>query len=241
MALKKYLKPHLKDLCADCQTRYEKNPLRILDCKVDKDQALMQNLPNILDYLSAESKSKFDKLKELLTLLDVDYEVDSHLVRGLDYYDYHVWEYISDEDGLALGAGGRYNTLVEKLEGPHLPAIGFGLGLDRIMLALKKILPTSEIPQDLDAYIMCVNEEEKIYGIRLAQDLRLNHIKTEINSNNLSLKSQFKVADSLNSKFLLILNSEDLKKGLINVKDNATKEEVKIDENEIVDYLISNI
>lgn len=240
-ALKDYLKPYINDLCEDCRVRYEKNPLRILDCKIDKDSKIFQNMPNILDYLSNDAKIKFEKLKSLLTLLDVDYEIDNKLVRGIDYYDYHVWEYISDESGLALGAGGRYNSLVKDLDGPDIPAIGFGIGIDRLIGEIKKNLEDRSLPHNIDVYIMGVNEEEKIYGVQLAQDLRLNRVITEINSNNLSLKSQFKVADSLNAKFLIILNSEDLAKGLINVKDNHTKEEIKIDENEIIDYIISNI
>ncbi len=240
-ALKEYLKPYLNDLCEDCRTRYEKNPLRILDCKVDKDSQVFQNMPNILDYLSDDAKLRLEKLKSLLTMLEVDYEIDSKLVRGIDYYDYHVWEYISDDSGLALGAGGRYNSLVKTLDGPDMPAIGFGIGIDRLIGEIKKNLEDRPMPHNVDVYIMCVNEEEKIYGETLAQSLRLNRVITEINSNNLSLKSQFKVADNLNAKQLIILNSEDLQKGLVNIKDNATKEEVKIDENEVIDYLISNI
>lgn len=240
-ALKEYLKPYINDLCDDCKIRYEKNPLRILDCKIDQDSQVFKNMPNILDYLSLDAKVRFEKLKNLLTLMDIDYEIDSKLVRGIDYYDYHVWEYIDDETHLALGAGGRYNKLVKMLDGPDMPAIGFGLGIDRIMAVLKQKLEGKEVLQNIDAYIMCVNEEEKIYAARLAQDLRLNHLCCELNSNNLSMKSQFKVADNLHSKLLIILNSDDLAKGLINVKDNATKEEVKIDENEIIDYIISNI
>ena len=239
-ALKEYLKPYIKDLCPDCQTRYETNPLRILDCKVDKDNEIFKNVPVITDYLSESAKNKFKKLQEMLTILDVDYEVNTHIVRGLDYYDYNVWEYMNDE-GITLGAGGRYNHLVENLGGPNLPAVGFALGLERIILELKDKLEGKEINNQVDVYIMSVSEEEKMYASNIAQNLRLNNIPTEINSTNLSLKSQFKIADKLQAKFLVILNNDDLSKGLVNVKDNATKEETKIDENEIVDFLLANI
>ena len=239
-ALKEYLKPYIKDLCPDCQTRYETNPLRILDCKVDKDNEIFKNVPVITDYLSESAKNKFKKLQEMLTILDVDYEVNTHIVRGLDYYDYDVWEYINGE-GITLGAGGRYNHLVENLGGPNLPAVGFALGLERIILELKDKLEGKEINNQVDVYIMSVSEEEKMYASSIAQNLRLNNIPTEINSTNLSLKSQFKIADKLQAKFLVILNNDDLSKGLVNVKDNATKEETKIDENEIVDFLLANI
>ncbi len=238
--LKKYFEPHLEELCPDCQNRYQTNPLRILDCKVDKDLSIFKNVPKISDYLSLESKDYFQKLKEYLTLLDVDYELDPNLVRGLDYYDYDVWEYTTP-DGIAIGGGGRYNNLVKELGGPELPAVGFALGVDRLIIELKKLLEGKTINKEIDCYIMSINEEEKRFALTIAQDLRLNNVICEINSTNLSLKSQFKLADNYHAKFLIILNSEELNKGLITVKDNATKEEIKLDEKDLVDYIISNI
>ncbi len=240
-ALVKYLTPYINELCDDCKKRFNSNPLRILDCKIDKNNDILKNVPKISDYLSKESKERFDKLKMLLTNLDIDYEIDEKIVRGLDYYDENVWEYITTDNGITLGGGGRYNSLVENLGGPNLPAVGFALGIERIILELKNKINISNLQNNIDVYIMSVNEEEKMQSIILAQNLRLNNVITEMNSNNLSLKSQFKIADSLNAKFLVILNSEDLNKGLINVKDNATKEEMKIDESEIVDWILGNI
>lgn len=236
-----YLTPHIKELCEDCQNRLKSNPLRILDCKIDKDNEILKNVPKISEYLSEESKIRFDKVKEYLNILDINYEVDERIVRGLDYYDENVWEYIADTDGVTLGAGGRYNHLVENLDGPNVPAVGFAMGLERIILNIKENIDSKNLDQAVDVYIMSVNEEEKIHALQIAQYLRLNNIATEINSNNLSMKSQFKVADSLHAKFLIILNSEDLQKGLINIKDNATKEEIKIDESVVVDWLLGNI
>lgn len=240
-ALKDYLKPHLNDLCEDCQKRYATNPLRILDCKVDAESNILKDAPKIKDYLTSNSIERFNKLKNYLNILDVEYEIDDKIVRGLDYYDYNVWEYVADQDGLAIGGGGRYNHLVETLDGPSIPAVGMALGLDRIILEIKKILPDKALEKELDVYVMSINEEEKMHALSITQNLRLNGLNAEMNSNNLSLKSQFKFADVLNAKFLLILNSEDLSKGLINIKDNATKEEIKIDENEVVDWIIGNI
>lgn len=240
-ALVKYITPYINELCDDCKKRFNSNPLRILDCKIDKDNDILKNVPKISDYLSNESKERFDKLKMLLTNLDIDYEIDEKIVRGLDYYDENVWEYITTDNGITLGGGGRYNSLVENLGGPNLPAVGFALGIERIILELKNKINISNLQNNIDVYIMSVNEEEKMQSIILAQNLRLNNVITEMNSNNLSLKSQFKIADSLNAKFLVILNSEDLNKGLINIKDNATKEEMKIDESEIVDWILGNI
>ena len=239
-ALVDYLKPNINLLCEDCQRRLNTNPLRILDCKVDADSGILKNAPKISDYLSESSTKRFNSVKQMLTILDVDFEIDNNVVRGLDYYDENVWEYKTSE-GITLGGGGRYNGLVSSLNGPDTPAIGFALGVERIILELKKSLKENTLNKVIDAYILCVSEEEKLQALKLAQELRLNNIIVDINSNNLSLKSQFKIADNLKAKFLIILNEEDLKKGLINIKDNATKEEFKIDEYEIVDWLLGNI
>ncbi len=241
-ALKEYLSPHIHELCEDCKRRYETNPLRILDCKVDQDTEILKNVPNILDYQSEESKTRFNKVKEYLNFLDVDYEVDSKLVRGLDYYDFTVFEIVLETEILGgastIAAGGRYNSLVENLDGPKTPCIGFACGLERIMLAMDEIEEMEK--RALDCYILYVNEEEKLKAMMLAQDLRISGVSVDYDTTGRSLKSQFKEADRNLARLLIILNSEDLKKGLINVKDNLTKEEVKIDENEIIDYIISN-
>lgn len=238
VALKEYLKPHINDLCSDCKRRYETNPLRILDCKIDHDSEILKNVPSILDYQSEESTNRFNKVIEYLNYLDVDYEIDDKIVRGLDYYDYTVFEIVTEDENLGgastIAAGGRYNDLVESLGGPNTPCMGFASGLERLMLAMDDVTKNP-----LDCYIMYVNEEEKLKAITLAQDLRNCGVSCDYDTTGRSLKSQFKEADRNNASLLVILNSEDLKLGLINVKDNLTKEETKIDENEIIDYIVS--
>lgn len=241
-ALVEYLKPHIELLCDDCKKRLETNPLRILDCKVDGESEILKNAPSILDYQSEESRNRFEKVLEYLRYLDIDYEVDEKLVRGLDYYDYTVFEIVSDAEILngasTIAGGGRYNHLVENLGGPSIPCMGFACGLERLSLVLEEIEEVNKRP--LDCYILYVNEEEKIKALMLAQDLRLSGVSVDYDTTGRSLKSQFKEADRNKAELLVILNSEDLNKGLITVKDNVTKEEVKIDENEIIDYIVSN-
>lgn len=236
-ALVEYLKPHINDLCEDCQKRLDINPLRILDCKVDADSEILKNAPDILNYQSEESANRFKKVLEYLDYLDVDYEIDNTLVRGLDYYDYMVYELVLG-DSLALGGGGRYNHLVEMLDGPATPCVGFACGVERLINLLRE--KEQNIPQ-IDAYIMAINEEEKLKANIIMQELRLNGIICETNYTDRSLKSQFKDADRHGAKQLIILNSEDLSKGLVNVKDNLTKEEQKVPEDEIVDYILGLI
>lgn len=234
-ALVEYLTPHINDLCEDCQNRIKTNPLRILDCKVDDQSEILKNAPSILDYHSKESNDRFNKILTYLDYLDIDYEVDNTLVRGLDYYDYMVYE-LKLNDSLALGGGGRYNHLVKNLGGPEVPAVGFACGIERIINEMN-----DESFNNIDVYVMCVNDEEKIKANIITQDLRLNNIICETNVMGKSLKSQFKEADNMNAKNLIILNSEDLSKGLITVKDNFTKEEVKVPEDEIIDYILGVI
>lgn len=234
-ALVEYLTPHINHLCEDCQNRIKTNPLRILDCKVDDQSEILKNAPSILDYHSKESNERFNKILSYLDYLDVDYEIDNTLVRGLDYYDYMVYE-LKLNDSLALGGGGRYNHLVKNLGGPEVPAVGFACGIERIINEMN-----DESFNNIDVYVMCVNDEEKIKANIITQDLRLNNIICETNVMGKSLKSQFKEADNMNAKNLIILNSEDLSKGLITVKDNVTKEEVKVPEDEIIDYILGVI
>ncbi len=239
-ALKEYIKPNLDLLCDDCKKRYETNPLRIVDCKIDKELDLFKNLPQITNYLSTESKERFKELQKLLTILEVDFEVNPKIVRGLDYYTENVYEFIN-EAGITLGGGGRYDNLVESLDGPSIPSVGFAFGLDRIILELEEKYKELTEKNNLDVFVMAISEEEKYQALRISQNLRLNGIITEICINDLSMKSQFKLADNYNSKYIIILNNEDLQKGLINIKDNVTKEEIKIDESEVIDYFLQNL
>lgn len=234
-ALVEYLTPHINDLCEDCQNRIKTNPLRILDCKVDDQNEILKNAPSILDYHSKESNDRFNKILSYLDYLDVDYEIDNTLVRGLDYYDYMVYE-LKLNDSLALGGGGRYNHLVKNLGGPEVPAVGFACGIERIINEM-----SDDSLDNIDVYVMCVNDEEKIKANIITQDLRLNNIICETNVMGKSLKAQFKEADNMNAKNLIILNSEDLSKGLVTVKDNVTKEELKVPEDEIIDYILGVI
>ncbi len=244
-ALVSYLKPHLDKVCPDCQERFKTNPLRILDCKVDKDSEVIKNAPKTVDYLNKESKERFETVLKYLRFLDIDYEVNPNIVRGLDYYDHTVFEIVSldNEETKAnvLGGGGRYNKLIKELDGPESYGIGFACGIDRIIDVLKDIDLYKDVKKEIECYVMYVSEEEKLYALDIVQNLRLNGIVTETNNLNKSLKGQFKEADRLSAKYLIILNNEDLKKGLVNVKDNRTKEEEKVDIAELTEYIIGNL
>lgn len=244
-ALINYFTPYKKSLCEDCQKRLEKNPLRILDCKIDKDLDIMKNAPVTIDYLNEESKLRFENVKKYLDEMEINYEVVPTLVRGLDYYNHTVFEIEAKVEGFGsnnvLAAGGRYNGLVKLLGGPETSGIGFAAGIGRILLALQKEKISIPINNSIDAFILYVNEEEKNYSAKLTQALRLSGFIVETEYNNRSLKSQFKQADRLNSKVLIILNSEEINSGKLKVKNNITKEEQLINIEELIDYLDNNL
>ena len=241
-ALVDYLEPHLNELCDDCKERFKTNPLRILDCKVDANSEVLKNAPRTIDYLNKESKERFDKVLKYLDLLEVDYEVNPKIVRGLDYYDHTVFEIVSldhnETQQSVLGGGGRYNKLFKDLNASDNYGIGFACGLDRIIAILKEMDLYQNAQKEIECY---VSEEERLYAMDIIQRLRLNGIICDMDYLNKGLKGQFKQADRLKAKLLLILNNEDLKKGLVNIKDNATKEEEKVDIDEIVEYVIGNL
>ncbi len=244
-ALVKHFSKDIDKMCEDCQERLKKNPLRILDCKVDKDLEIMKNAPKTLDYLNEESAQRFQKLQEYLDLMDITYEVNPNIVRGLDYYNHTVFEIemLNEEFGAqnVLSAGGRYNGLVENLQGPETPGIGFAMGFERVLLALEAEGVNVPINNSIDVFVGYVNDEEKETALYLVQDLRLNGFICETEYLGRSLKSQFKTADKLQSKYVIILNSDDIKNFEVKVRDNKTKEEENVKINDLVDYLDMNM
>lgn len=239
-ALREYFKPYLDDLCEDCKARYEKNTLRILDCKADADKDCIKNAPKIGDYLSDESKEYLNKVIEGLKTLGIEYEIDDTLVRGLDYYNDTVFEVVYN-DSSALGGGGRYNKLTSTLGGVELPAVGFAIGVNRVIQLLEEE-DIKIIDEDgLDAYIIPVSENENSYVLELVSFLRDNAFKVDMDFTGKKMPAKFKEADRYNSKFIIIIGEEEVKNNVLTIKDNITKEEMKIERDNLIDYLDVNI
>ena len=240
-ALIEYFRPHIDEFCDDCKERFMKNPLRILDCKVDADNEILKNAPKTIDYLNEESKERFSKVKDYLDIMQIDYEVNPSIVRGLDYYSHTVFEIEAKVAGFGsnnvIGAGGRYNNLVKDLGGPETPCIGFASGIGRLVMALELEEVKLPIVDSVDLFLMYVNEDEKKYAVYLAQELRMAGFIVETEYTNRGLKGQFKQADRLNSKFIVILNSEDLNNNEIKIKNNQPKEEEIISLDVLIYYL----
>lgn len=239
-ALIKYFTPHKDILCEDCQKRLIKNPLRILDCKIDCDKEIMKNAPKISNYLNEDSKNRFKEVLDILTYLEIDYEIDNNLVRGLDYYDHTVFEIQANLEGFGkmttLCGGGRYNNLVKTLGGNDIPAMGFGIGIERLLLILDKLELNIIDNNRLDLYIINLATDKKI-PLLLASDLRMSGFKVETDYLNRSLKGQFKSVGRLNPKYFTIIGDDEIEKGKIKIKDNDTKEEEEIDIDDLIDYM----
>lgn len=240
-ALKAHFQPHLKELCEDCNARFEKNPLRILDCKVDAKSEWLQNAPKTLDYLNEESSKHFEAVKQYLTDLDIEYTVNPNIVRGLDYYTHTVFEVEADVaefgSNKVLCGGGRYDHLVEQLDGPATPGVGFAMGLERVLHAIEAEQLPLDIEDGIDAYVVYTDETVIRDAIKLCMHLRLNGFKVDIDYMNRNVKSNFKQADRLGSRFILILGPDEVKEHLITVKNNETKEEDKVEADYIMMYL----
>ena len=240
-ALIEYFKPHINDFCEDCQERLMKNPLRILDCKVDADNEILKNAPTTLDFLNEESRDRFEKVQEYLDIMQIKYEINPRIVRGLDYYNHTVFEIEAKVDGFGsnnvLGGGGRYNGLVNQLDGPETPCVGFASGIGRLVMALELENVKMPIVEDIDLFLMYVNEDEKKYAAYLAQELRLAGFIVDTEYTGRSLKGQFKQADRLGAKYTCVLNSEDLDNNEVKIKNNKTKEEEIISLDVLVYYL----
>ena len=223
-ALINHFEKHIDEFCDDCKERLYKNPLRILDCKVDSDNELLKGAPSILDYL------------------EVEYEVDSSLVRVLDYYTNVVFEFVTKNNNFgSIGGGGRYNNLLKSLDGPDVPAVGFAFGFDRIIAEITENEIELNIDDSIDAYILTITEKENFYALELAQKLRMCGYKVDLDLSGKNMKAKFKESDRYKSKYTIIVGEEEELTDTLTVKDNLTKEEKKIELDNLIDYLDTNI
>ena len=227
-ALIEYFKPHINTLCEDCKTRFLKNPLRILDCKVDKETEILKNAPSILDYLNEVSKKHFENVKNTLKELNIEYTIDTGIVRGLDYYTKTVFEFISKDEGYTVLAGGRYDGLVKELGGADTPAIGFAMGMERLVEIYEKYNANPIEPKNMQIYIANIGKKAGIYATKLTQDLRKKGIYVEKDVSERSLKAQFKYADKKNAEYCLTIGEEEIASQKAKIKNMKTGEEIEV-------------
>lgn len=243
-ALVDYLKPHIDSLCEDCKERFNKNPLRILDCKVDKDNEILKNIPKTIDYLNEESKTFFDEVLSYLDSLEICYEVDPKTIRGLDYYTHTVFEIEANIKDFGaqnvLCAGGRYNNLVENLDGPATPAVGFGLGSERLLLALEHENIDIALTKSVDVYVIPMTLD-KTFSFSLVYLLRTLGLSVETDYLNRKLANNFKYAEKINAKYTVVIGEDEIEKEYFTVKNMKTREEEKVSKNEFLKYILEHL
>lgn len=235
--IKKFFSVHVDNLCEDCKNRYEKNPLRILDCKVDKEYIEKLDIPVAYDSLDDESKELFAKVLDILSDNDVKYEVDKYLVRGLDYYTGLIYEVdVALKDGkvLTIGGGGRYSSLVKELDGPDLNCVGFGLGINRLALVLQDLYTLDYFKEHAKYYIMPFSLDAHKLAIKVAESLRGNGNSTVIETVSKSVGSMFKYASKHDFDYALMIGDDEIKSNQIKVKNLKTQEQFYIAVDELL-------
>lgn len=229
-ALIDYLTPMRESLSKDSQRRLDENPLRVLDSKEKEDKVAVENAPSILDYLDEESQAHFDEVRTMLDSLNIPYVIDTNMVRGLDYYNHTIFEFITtiDKSELTICAGGRYDSLVEYFGGPETAGFGFGLGLERLLLVLDKQGIELPVEESLDVYIAVLGSGANGKALDLVQAIRYQGFKAERDYLGRKIKAQFKSADTFKAKTVITLGESEVESGQVNVKNNATREEVTV-------------
>ena len=233
-ALKDFLKPKYDELCSTCQDRYYKNPMRIIDCKSPVCHELVQGAPMMVDYLCEDCKSAFEELQENLKAMEIPFVVDPTIVRGLDYYTKTAFEFVTTSIGAqgTVCGGGRYDHLVEEIGGPPIPGVGFGLGIERLLMLMEANgaeFPEEEKP---DVFIAFIGDKAKAFGLKLARDLRLEGISVRMDNLARNIKGQFKYADRLNAKYTIVIGEDELDRGIVSLKnmEKSEQKEVRFDE-----------
>ncbi|MGM9941778.1 MAG: histidine--tRNA ligase [Bulleidia sp.] len=240
-ALKTYFAPYLDELCPDCHRRYEQNPLRILDCKVDHDQPCMKGAPRLSDYLNEESRDYFNRVLAALDAIGIPYEIDDRLVRGLDYYTHTVFEVVSTRPDSGAQAtifgGGRYDHFVEYYGGPEMSGIGFAIGLERLLaLSSEEGYPfPGETP--LDVYVIGLGDVSKNV-LQVVQACREKGIVAEGNLVPRGLKAQFKSADRKKAKYIVIIGEDEVNNGVANFKVSGEKEQTTVSMDAVADLIL---
>ena len=237
--LKEFIGKNLEYYCDTCKSRFEKNPMRILDCKEEKCKKLNEGAPKMIDYLCDECKTHFENVKSSLKAQNINFEIDSSIVRGLDYYTKTVFEFIDEKSGLTVIGGGRYDGLVKELGGSHTPAVGFATGIERLVEMFDMANPELIAEKYPDLYILSTGSEENKKAIQISEALRDKDVYVENDVLERSFKAQMKYADKLNAKFLLVIGENELSSNKAKIKDMKTGNEIEISLN--IDEILKNI
>ncbi len=239
-ALRDFLKDKYDDLCDTCKGRYDRNPMRILDCKSPVCQELSKGAPYMLDYLCEDCKIAFDDLKKNLDAMEIPYIIDPGIVRGLDYYTKTAFEFVTNQIGAqgTVCGGGRYDYLIEQIGGPPIPGVGFGLGIERLQLLLEASGGAIPKPDNLDVFVAVMGERAKIFGLKLMRDLRKQGFKTEMDSLGRNIKGQFKYADRLSSNYTIVIGDNELDQNMVTIKNMKTSTQKQVPLQDIIKEIV---
>lgn len=239
-ALKEYLKDHIDGMCATCKERLDKNPLRILDCKEERCKVVNANAPRVLDYLCDDCKKHHESVQEILNAVGIPFKVNPNIVRGLDYYTKTVFEFVSTSIGAqgTVCGGGRYNNLVKEVGGKPTPAVGFGMGIERLIMVLEALglsVGEVEIP---NVYVAPLSQNEMLATYKIVAELRAKGVSVDTDIMGRSLKAQMKYAGKRGYKFVVVLGESELNEGVAKIKIMATGEEVAVKINNLADEIL---
>ena len=241
--LKDYFRPHLDELCETCRERFEKNPLRILDCKNAECKKIYESAPVLLDNICDSCAEHFESLKKYLDIMEIPYNIDPTIVRGLDYYTKTVFEIISKNKGSegTICGGGRYDGLVSEIGGPEMPGVGFGMGLERLLLVLESIGKLPENNECPDIFIANIGENADSFVQKLVFDLRKSGISAERDYNERSVKAQMKYANKINAKYSAVIGDDDIASGKVTLKNMQNGESEDVAFENIANYLLKTL
>ena len=237
-ALLAYLKQHEEHLCPTCRERMKKNPLRVIDCKVPECKEIVKDAPRTIEYLDDECREHFEELQKLLTEMNIPFEIDTGIVRGLDYYTKTVFEFVNS-DGFTLCGGGRYDNLVHEIdEKQNIPSVGFGMGLERILYFLEKEQVELEPEPGVELYVGILGKEARAQAYQLVNTLRMAGIIVETDYMDRSVKAQMKYDNKLGAKYTVILGENELKENSAKIKNMETGEQTEVALDAIAAYFI---
>ena len=238
-ALQDFLRPHYDELCDTCKDRFERNPMRILDCKSPEDQAIVKDAPEMIDYLCDDCAQAFRDVQEDLTAMGIEYVVNPRIVRGLDYYTKTAFEFVSNSIGAqgTVCGGGRYDNLCEELGGPPIPGVGFGLGIERLLMLMDANGVKIPEPSPVEVFIVTMGDKAKAEGLGLIHTLHREGISAQMDTLARNVKGQFKYAARLNARYTIVIGDEEIEKGVVQFKDMEQHEQREIPFGEILKEL----
>jgi len=233
-ALQDFLKPNYENLCDTCKDRYERNPMRILDCKNENCQKIVKGAPMMLDYLCDDCNESFEQVKSYLTASEIEYTIDPKIVRGLDYYTKTAFEFVSKNIGAqgTVCGGGRYDNLIKEVGDIDVPGVGFGLGIERLILLLDALGIEIPKPSDDSVLVAVMGDKAKLFGLKLVSELRKNGINAQMDLMERNIKGQFKYANKINAKYTVVIGDNELETEMASVKNMAdsSQRQVKFDD-----------